>query len=174
MEILNILVTGPFGAGKTQFIETISDIPVVSTERKLSDPSSAEGKATTTVAMDYGRVTMEDAVLHLRGTPGQDRFDFMWEILSREADGYILLVDAAEPEKLGEAQLVMDTLGHLDKIPKIVVANKQDLPESLDMDKIRTEMGLPDTVLVMPCTSTRKSSVKQVLHQLLEQFNDGR
>src|SRR4030066_328871 len=78
MQTVKMVVTGPFNAGKTQFIQSVSEIDVVSTERKIS--SEAERvKETTTVAMDFGRITVDDdLVLYLFGTPGQKRFDFMW------------------------------------------------------------------------------------------------
>ncbi len=82
MQTLKIVVTGPFASGKTQFIQTISEIDVVATERKISGESERIKNATT-VAMDFGRITIdEDLILYLFGTPGQRRFNFMWEILS--------------------------------------------------------------------------------------------
>lgn len=81
MQTVKMVVTGPFSAGKTEFIQSVSEIDVVKTERKIS--SDAERvKNETTVAMDFGRITVDDdLVLYLFGTPGQRRFDFMWEIL---------------------------------------------------------------------------------------------
>src|SRR3954453_20916933 len=88
-----IVVTGPFAAGKTTLIRTISEITVLSPERGISD-STRSRKAETTVAMDFGRITIDgDLVLYLFGTPGQDRFDFMWDDLVRGAIGAIVLVD---------------------------------------------------------------------------------
>jgi len=82
MQTVKMVVTGPFSAGKTEFIRTVSEIDVVSTERKITDETKSVKEATT-VAMDFGRITVdEDLVLYLFGTPGQKRFDFMWEILS--------------------------------------------------------------------------------------------
>ena len=82
MQTVKMVVTGPFNAGKTEFIRSISEIDVVSTERKISSEYERVKEATT-VAMDFGRITVDDdLVLYLFGTPGQKRFDFMWEILS--------------------------------------------------------------------------------------------
>ncbi|OQY82766.1 MAG: GTP-binding protein, partial [Chloroflexi bacterium UTCFX4] len=82
MQTVKMVITGPFSAGKTEFIGSISEIAVVRTERKITDETRAV-KAQTTVAMDFGRITIDkDLVLYLFGTPGQRRFDFMWEILS--------------------------------------------------------------------------------------------
>ena len=76
-----VVVTGPFNVGKTEFVRTISDIPIVSTERRITD-HLASTKEETTVAMDYGHVRLGDDMFHLYGTPGQPRFDFMCDILS--------------------------------------------------------------------------------------------
>jgi len=82
MQSVKIVVTGPFNAGKTTFIKAVSEITVLSTEREVSDVSG-EGTGETTVAMDFGRITVsDDVVLYLFGTPGQSRFSFMWETLS--------------------------------------------------------------------------------------------
>ena len=82
MQTVKMVVTGPFNAGKTQFIRSISEIDVVSTERRISTEAERV-KDETTVAMDFGRITVDqDLILYLFGTPGQKRFDFMWEILS--------------------------------------------------------------------------------------------
>ena len=94
-QIYKIIVTGPFNSGKTAFIRTISDVSVVTTERKITTEDRGI-KNETTVAMDYGRVQLGDNILHLNGTPGQARFDFMWEILAREMDGFIVLADCTD------------------------------------------------------------------------------
>ncbi len=104
MQTVKMVVTGPFNAGKTEFIRSVSEIDVVSTERKIS--SEAERvKETTTVAMDFGRITVDnDLVLYLFGTPGQKRFDFMWEILSEGMLGFVVMVDSTRPETFREAR----------------------------------------------------------------------
>jgi len=94
--VYKIVVTGPFNSGKTAFIRTISDIDVVMTERRITTAERGI-KASTTVAMDYGRVELDGRILHLYGTPGQARFDFMWEILAREMSGFIVLADSTDP-----------------------------------------------------------------------------
>lgn len=167
---LNILVTGPFGAGKSQFIETISDIPVVSTEQKITDLLEGTEKNLTTVAMDYGRVSIGGTTLHLRGTPGQERFDFMRDLLAREVNGYVLLLDSTNSTHVSKALALLDGLEHLRTKPRVVVANKQDLENATHVDDVRRELGLGDQVLVLPCISTRRSSVRQVLIQLIDQI----
>jgi signal recognition particle receptor subunit beta len=92
MQTVKMVVTGPFNAGKTEFIRSVSEIDVVSTERKISSVAERV-KETTTVAMDFGRITVDDdLVLYLFGTPGQKRFDFMWEILSEGMLGFVVMV----------------------------------------------------------------------------------
>lgn len=91
---IKIVIGGPMGAGKTTLIRALSDVPVVATEAYNTRRNEAD-KATTTVAMDYGRMELEDgAVVSLFGTPGQDRFSYMWEILAKGALGVVVLVDA--------------------------------------------------------------------------------
>ena len=94
-DIYKVVVTGPFNAGKTEFIQTISDIPVVSTDQPISDHLKSV-KDETTVAMDYGQVRLGSDLFHLYGTPGQPRFDFMWDILSKEMRAFVLLVDSCD------------------------------------------------------------------------------
>lgn len=94
---LKIVFTGPMGAGKTTAIRAISDKPPVSTEVANTDQSTV-AKPTTTVALDYGQLLLEDGTaVSLYGTPGQERFSFMWEILCRGAIGVVLLIDGSTP-----------------------------------------------------------------------------
>lgn len=119
-----IVVTGPFGAGKTTFIRSVSDTPVVATETAVSD-ETASLKQGTTVAMDYGTITLapepdpdggEDGGVELLifGTPGQTRFDFMWRILAEGADGYLVLLDASRPDSVQEAADILQAFRELD------------------------------------------------------------
>src|ERR687883_1821078 len=114
---VKIVVTGPFAAGKTTLIRTISEITVLSTEKDITDETRAR-KSETTVAMDFGRITIDrELVLYLFGTPGQDRFDFMWEILGEGMLGYILLLDANRPESLEEARGILDAFRRMARVP---------------------------------------------------------
>lgn len=166
MRVLQILVTGPFGVGKTQLIETISDIPIVTTERKMSMPIKDSQKNHTTVAMDYGRVQIGDDTIHLRGTPGQERFEFMWDILSKEVDGHLFLVDSTSPTEYDSALHLLNLITQEESLPTIVVANKTDLPGAQGIKEIRKALAIPDHVPVAACDSTNKSSVRAVLEQL--------
>ena len=110
MQNVKMVVTGPFSAGKTQFIRSVSEIEVVSTERKLTNARERSIKETTTIAMDFGRITVDDdLVLYLFGTPGQKRFEFMWEILSEGMLGFIVMVDSRRPETFREARSILET-----------------------------------------------------------------
>ena len=164
---IKIVVTGPFSAGKTRFIKSISEIDVVSTERKITRREKGL-KRETTVAMDYGRVTLGDDVLHLYGTPGQIRFEFMWDILSREMSGFVMLVDSTSPDSFHHARELIDEFQADKPVPYVVAANKQDLAGAPPLAKFRRALDLPAEVLVMPCVATRKTSVKQVLQQLVD------
>ncbi|TPX01006.1 ATP-binding protein, partial [Schumannella luteola] len=92
-----ILFAGPMGAGKTTAIRSLSEIEVVSTEAANSEPGAVD-KPTTTVAMDYGEIDLDPDMVRLYGIPGQERFDFMWDILRERAMGLIVLVNADDPE----------------------------------------------------------------------------
>jgi signal recognition particle receptor subunit beta len=97
-----IIFAGPVGSGKTTAIQSVSDIMVVATEAKASD-EVAKRKANTTVAMDYGILNLDGGKrVHLYGTPGQERFNFMWEILSEHALGFIILIDSVRPDPLAD------------------------------------------------------------------------
>ena len=167
MQTVKMVVTGPFYSGKTQFIQAISEIEVVATERKIT--SEAEKvKETTTVAMDFGRITVDaDLVLYLFGTPGQKRFDFMWEILSEGMLGFIVMVDSARPETFREAKSILETFRAYAPTPYVVAANKQDVDEAWALDDLRIALRLDGGVKLLGCTATDKESVKTVLLELL-------
>mgnify|MGYP000425955442 FL=1 len=167
MQTLKIVVTGPFSSGKTEFIQSISEIDVVSTDRKITRESERI-KQQTTVAMDFGRITIdEELILYLFGTPGQKRFDFMWEILSEGMLGFIVLVDSTRPETFREARRILDTFRSYSPVPYIVAANKQDLEDAWPAEDLRIVLHVESGVKVIPCVATDKESVKQVLLELL-------
>ncbi len=167
MQAVKMVVTGPFSSGKTQFIQSVSEIDVVSTERKIS--SDAEKiKESTTVAMDFGRITVDDElVLYLFGTPGQKRFDFMWEILSEGMLGFVVMVDSTRPETFREAKSILETFRAYAPTPYVVAANKQDMQEAWELDDLRIALRLDPAVKLLPCTATNKERVKEVLLELL-------
>jgi small GTP-binding protein len=167
MQTVKMVVTGPFSAGKTEFIRSVSEIDVVSTERKIS--SEAEKiKETTTVAMDFGRITVDDElVLYLFGTPGQKRFDFMWEILSEGMLGFVVMVDSTRPETFREARSILETFRAYAPTPYVVAANKQDLTDAWDLEDVRNALRLDPKVKLLRCVARDKETVKGVLLELL-------
>jgi small GTP-binding protein len=166
-KIYKIIVTGPFNSGKTAFISTISDIAVVTTERRITTEDRGI-KAETTVAMDYGRVELDGKILHLNGTPGQARFDFMWEILAREMNGFIVLVDSTDRPSFPEVAELIELFSSFQAVPYLVAANKTDLEGAASLVEVRKGTNAGSNVTVMPCVATQKSSVRQVLLQIVE------
>ena len=109
MQRLKIVFSGPMGAGKTQAIASLSDIPVVSTEVKNTDLDQ-HTKALTTVGMDYGELTLEGGTgIGLYGTPGQERFNFIWPILSQGALGVVILIDHSAEDPIKDLSNYIDT-----------------------------------------------------------------
>jgi signal recognition particle receptor subunit beta len=162
-----MVVTGPFAAGKTEFISSVSEIDVVSTERRISSLSE-QIKESTTVAMDFGRITVgPDLVLYLFGTPGQRRFDFMWEILSEGMLGFVVMVDSTRPETFREAKRILQTFQSYSATPYVVAANKQDDEDAWEPDDLRIILRLPQDIKILPCVALDKESVKNVLLELL-------
>jgi len=167
MQTVKMVITGPFNAGKTQFIQSVSEIDVVATERKISSESERE-KETTTVAMDFGRITVDDdLVLYLFGTPGQKRFDFMWEILSEGMLGFIVMVDSTRPETFREARSILEIFRAYAPTPYVVAANKQDSKDAWEIDDMRIALRLDANLKLLPCIAKHKESVKMVLLELL-------
>lgn len=169
MQTVKMVITGPFSSGKTQFIQSVSEIDVVQTDRRISsDSPEAQEKEATTVAMDFGRITVDDdLVLYLFGTPGQRRFDFMWEILAEGMLGFVVMVDSAKPETFREAKSILETFRAYAPTPYVVAANKQDHPDAWDPEDLRIALRIEDNVKLLPCVAKDKESVKTVLLELL-------
>lgn len=159
-----ILVTGAFNSGKTTFIHSISEIDPVYTDKKMLDTEEF-----TTVAMDFGRITVDSNLsLYLFGTPGQERFDFMWDILKEDIIGLILLVDSTTPQVDVTLKMLQFFSEHSDA-PCVVACTKQDHTEALPVETIQQQLNL-DTVPVLPCVATDRESVKKVLLTLLHEI----
>ncbi|MCX7592989.1 MAG: ATP/GTP-binding protein [Fischerella sp.] len=173
MEILRIVVTGGVGAGKTSFIGTISEIETVDTDRKATD-EIALLKEKTTVALDFGRLTIApNQSLHLYGTPGQMRFDFMWDILIKKAHAYILLIDAHRPEQLRYGRKILQFMKHRVKIPHLIGLTHTDCPDAWQMEDVALALGLLEKSTrppMMAVNATESASVKESLIMLLEEF----
>jgi uncharacterized protein len=166
-QAVKVVITGPFAAGKTTLIRTISEITVLSTERGITDSTRAR-KSETTVAMDFGRITIDgDLVLYLFGTPGQERFDFMWEILGEGMLGYVVLVDVTRADSLAEARGILDAFRRMARVPFVVGLNRTDGADESHEAQVRELLDLAPNVSVVPCDATDKESVKALLLALL-------
>ena len=172
MQTVKMVITGPFNAGKTEFISSVSEIDVVSTERKITDETSSV-KEETTVAMDFGRITVDDdLVLYLFGTPGQKRFDCRWEILSEGMLGFVVLVDSVRPETFREARRILDIFRSYASTPYVVAANKQDMADAWSAEDLRIALKVRPEIKLLPCVAIDKESVKNVLLELLYSISD--
>jgi small GTP-binding protein len=169
MQTVKMVITGPYASGKTEFIRSISEIDVVSTDTAVSkDTYEATIKSETTVAMDFGRITIDDdLVLYLFGTPGQRRFDFMWEILAEGMLGFVVMVDSTKPETFREAKAILETFRAYAPTPYVVAANKQDLDDAWAADDLRIALRIDESVKLLPCVARDKEKVKAVLLELL-------
>ena len=162
-----ILIAGGFGAGKTTLVSSISEIRPLRTEEELSDRSvgvddvaGVERKTTTTVAMDFGRISFRsDLVLYLFGTPGQERFWFMWDELAFGALGAVVLADT---RRLADCFSSVDYFERR-QTPFVVAANKFDGAPEYDTEAIRDALDLDSGVPVLLCDARRRASVKEIL-----------
>ncbi len=169
--VLKIVVTGSFAAGKTSFIKSISDIDPVNTDYAVTLASEKVLKKETTVALDFGTIAInKETNLYVFGTPGQERFDYMWEHLALGCLGYIVLVDSCRPAHFAETRRLMDRFAEITAAPYLVAANKQDDPTALPPFYIRRRLGVPPEIAVLPCTGHDRASVKTVLLTLLQQI----
>ena len=170
MQTVKMVVTGAFNSGKTKFVQTVSEIDVVNTERKVTSVEE-KIKAQTTVAMDFGRITVDnELVLYLFGTPGQKRFDFMWEILSEGMLGFIIMVDSTRPETFRETRTILETFRAYAPTPFVVAANKQDLEDAWEVDDIRIALRLDPNIKIISCSSIDKRDVK-IAQQIFCKFS---
>lgn len=163
-----IVVAGPVGAGKTTFINTISEIETVATEAPISDGTGTADKVTTTVGIDFGRITLGGGLeLYLFGTPGQARFDFMWDIVSTGMLGVIVLLDCEQPETYEHARAQLEHFRSRGDVPAIVAANKV-VDFDAERPNIVAALGLDDSDFVVPTNALDRAAVKQTLIELLE------
>lgn len=165
MKCYKVVITGAFNTGKSVFIQSASDIAVVSTEKSITD-DLGQIKETTTVAMDYGQTTVGDTLFHLYGTPGQPRFDFMWDILARDTDALLVLVDSTDRSTLTLARQLLRRLARR-QTPYLVVATKQDGHRPMSLQEIAESLGV-DSQRVVACDPRERASTHAVLARLSE------
>lgn len=171
MEILRLVVTGTVGSGKSTFVRSVSEIEVVDTERFCTD-EAALLKEKTTVAFDFGRLNYSsDVALHLYGTPGQFRFDFMWDILIQDADAYILLIPAHRPNDISKAHQILTFMNQRVQIPSIIGLTHTDRPGAVSAENVAIALGYPEEKnrpLIVSMNATQTASVSQALHHIVQ------
>ncbi len=166
-KLYKLVITGIFNAGKTTFVNTLSDIEVVNTDKTVSHLDEASIKPTTTIALDYGNVKIDDNVnVHLFGTPGQVRFDFMRDILAKGMDGFVFLIDSTDSKNLSKATETLALFKKNTNIPYILVANKADL-NGLSIAEIRKQLNLTEDQPLVSCNALDKDSASAVVKQLV-------
>jgi len=158
--IPKILVTGPYNAGKSSFVKNIAP-------NSVSVDKMALGQVPTTVAMDIGHMEHKGFVADVFGTPGQERFDLILDLLSKEAVGAFILVDSTDPPTFPRAKEMIKKC-KAEAIPKVIVANKQDLPDSLTPDEIRKAMRIDQSIPIIPVSILKNEGIDEAIDALLE------
>ncbi|WP_436792985.1 GTP-binding protein [Actinospongicola halichondriae] len=165
-------MSGGFGAGKTTFVSAISEVPPLRTEAAMTSVAAdvdrrkgSEAKTTTTVAMDFGRLTVDETlVMYLFGTPGQERFGFMWDNITNGALGAVILVDT------GRLDQSFPAVDHFEAkaIPFVVAVNRFAGGPTHSLEEVRAALGVAAEVPMVECDARRTESARDVLLVLLE------
>jgi signal recognition particle receptor subunit beta len=168
---LKVVIAGGFGVGKTTMVQALSEIPPLVTEEALTtasvgldDVSAVPGKSTTTVAMDFGRISMDDLVLYLFGTPGQDRFWFMWDELARGSVGAVVLVDLRRVDDCFPAIDFFESRG----LPFVLAVNRFPEADAYPDDEVRDALSLGADTPIVRIDARSAASCTTALIRLVE------
>ena len=166
-----IVIAGGFGVGKTTMVNSVSEVAPLNTDAWMTEASEGVDdppngkKSTTTVAMDFGRITLhEDLLLYLFGTPGQSRFWFLWDDLSRGALGAVVLVDT---NRIEQSFAAVNYFEHDSVLPFIVAVNRFEGKPSHDLDEVRDALALADDIPLIECDARDRGSSIGVLKQVV-------
>lgn len=155
-----ILVTGPFNAGKSTFVHSLST-RAVSVDRKG-----------TTIALDHGHIDHKGFSADIFGTPGQNRFDPIVKMISGEAMGVFLVVDSTNPENFNRAQQMLEITTEYG-LPYVIIANKQDMQDAISIDGIRKQLNIPEEIPVVSTIATEKKGVFEAFELLVDKITGG-
>lgn len=170
---VKIVIAGGFGVGKTTAVASISDVPPLSTEAAMTevaagtdDGSVVPGKTTTTVALDFGRIRIDqDLILYLFGTPGQDRFGFFWDDLTRGALGALVIVDTG---RLADCYPAVDYFEQ-SGIPFVVAVNLFDGQAKHELEDVKWALAVDDGTPLVSFDARNRDSVRDALLAVLDQ-----
>ncbi len=159
--MLKIVITGPFVSGKSTFVRSVCD-PVANEPPALHE---------TTTGLDIGIISVSSEIeLHLHGTPGQERFSFMWEVLAEGCVGYIMLIDSRRPIQINDTWAMLQRFASFTDAPYVIGATYSDDPTALPPTYIRKRLHLSDEIPLLACDASSRSSAKRVLLALLDQI----
>jgi signal recognition particle receptor subunit beta len=168
---VKIVIVGGFGVGKTTMVGSVSEIRPLTTEETMTqagvgvdDNYGSDSKTATTVAMDFGRISItEQLVLYLFGTPGQERFWFLWNGLFEGALGAVVLLDTRRLE------VSFDVIGRLEErgVPFVIAVNSFPGAPRYPMEELRAALDLPDEIPIVECDARRRASSREVLMTLM-------
>ncbi len=167
-----IVIAGGFGVGKTTMVDSVSEVAPLNTDAWMTEASEGVDdlppggkKSTTTVAMDFGRITLHsDLLLYLFGTPGQSRFWFLWDDLSRGALGAVVLVDT---NRIDQSFAAVNYFEHDSVLPFIVAVNRFEGRPAHDLDEVRDALALAEDIPLIECDVRHRASSLGVLQAIV-------